>query len=355
LPAPTRLAWPLNAGVVGLEMPRDEAIIDRWIEAAELAAGDRTLRPLFRLNDQGGLIWSLESLGLNPLCAPRSYHEQCEASGPKPPAGFAAALNEVRAAREAPLILHFAGVDQKPYAAWPAAELLDLSLAGGRPAPGRERLTIHVLGHDRAKLAACPDEPPLTHVYLPDLDPSNDNAESRIFHSDVLDHCPSEYIGLVTASWDKKYATHCWPLAELHRLPLLPRVVWCAYEIDGRWPELSDESHPGFLPVLEQVASWAGLAPDDYHRPAFWSNNFIAHRSIVRELAAFHRRLWPRILSTFGRLPPYDTSGQDGDARKLSYLTERVTMLFFANRPDLEIVRIPGAGQGLGDWLKLGQ
>jgi hypothetical protein len=332
-PVPARKTELVNAGVFGFDAIRDRPLLDQWCAAVGMAARDARLTKWFHCYDPGALIWALEKMGLADLpAATTTFNDQTSLTGPRTLQELPEALDALRRSpAPPPLIVHFAGPD-KPHLAWPADCL---------PAEDRQTrpdLTLCILGHQRIACPPFPNAaaPHIRPIHLPDIDPSNDQAESRFFHTDLP---KTEYIGLCTQSWNKKYAGHCWPLERLHRLPLSPSVVWCAARVEGDWPELSEQYHPGITPVLREVAALAGI--DDYRRPAFWSNNFLAHRPIAQDLAAFHRRMLPEILARFGRLPPYDTSRQDGDVRKLSYLMERVTMLWFAARPYLELRQIP--------------
>jgi hypothetical protein len=52
----------LNSGVVGFNLPRDEPILDSWINKTHLVEQDPSLKDLIALYDQGTLLWTLRDM-----------------------------------------------------------------------------------------------------------------------------------------------------------------------------------------------------------------------------------------------------------------------------------------------------
>lgn len=222
---------------------------------------------------------------------------------------------------------------------------------------GPDDLTLLVLGHDRERLHWVTELPHIRKVFLPDLDPDNSLAESRIFQRPWLEYATlaHAYAGLCTHSWNNKYAGQCLPLAELDRLERRPDLVWAASLGTHDWLESSERHHPGLGSVLWELVTWLQtwqprLPADPFRLPSVWSNNLICHRDVLLDLAQFHRRVLPWCLERWGRVPPYEVSydtsrrgGGPGATRPLSFLAELFTVLYFCTRPDLDIRQIPKA------------
>lgn len=331
-PVKERLEELPNAGVCAFDLPRDRDLLDTWLwmirEAtfrAEACNLTKYKQGWLKWFDQGALQWALERLGLTELTIrDRRLNDPITVAGPKTPHQLAADIEYCDSK-----ILHFPA-DGKPYKAFPP--VLDVEAADDAA------LTLLVLGRDYEKLAGAKAVPCGRVIYLPELDPANDLAENRIFHSDVLLRYKTPYVGLCTESWNKKYQKKCWPLEKLHLLPMSPKVVWAAYYAAPWWSEESEVAHPGILAIMQELSmSW----DMQLRSRSLWSNNFIAHRDVVLELTEFHRWAMPLVLERWGWMPPYSTEQQDGKVRKMSYLAERLSMMWFATRTDLDIVQIP--------------
>ena len=237
-----------------------------------------------------------------------------------------------------------------------------------RPAP--EDLRVLILGHDRQRLSAAPVLPHGRKIYLAGLHkdiftegnegtnseipssftslPSvqkvlsgNSLAESRLFHwTDLEQALDREYVALCTDRWDGKYRDAALPLVNLDLLERSPAVVWAACRTPHDWILDSEKHHPGMAEILWKLVDHFGLTDADLRRPSLWSNNLLAHRDVVLDLAAFHRALLPQILERYGAHPPYE-SPDEKPPRHLSYLAERFTVLYFCSRGDLEVRQIP--------------
>lgn len=322
-----------NGGVIGLDLNRDRdmKILDAWCGAILDAANDETQRAYLAWADQGCLQWALESLGETHvvLCDSR-HNETVRADNLKSLDDVIEVVDSLRGTR----ILHFAG-DRKPHQFFPF-EFVPTCV--GYP-ENRNDLTLFVLGHERERFKTVPTLPHIRHVFLPDLDESNSLAESRVFLSRLIDDCQSEYVGLCTARWDEKYSDECLPLKDLHRLRMRRDVVWAARPSVADWVERTDDNHRGMAAILRRLATELGVA--DVRRSAPWSNNFICHADTMTEILAWWRKCWRVIEAEFGRPPRIPYAAPEGTTRHHSYLAERLTMLYFCSRPDLEIRKIP--------------
>lgn len=224
--------------------------------------------------------------------------------------------------------------------------------------PAEKSLTVFVLGHRRNQFAATGEAPHLQRVYLHDISFRQRRlAESRIFLSDLLFRCRSEYIGLASASWNWKYNgrlewhgrrwPHCLPVERLHALELSKRVVWAAAptQCDGatghRWVVGLERIFPGIKTLTEQVGLHFGLR--HLYRHSLLANNFIAHRHVVRWLAHFMRSAIAWLDAKYGPVWPVRPERRwGGFADRLpAFACEALSLLWWANQTDLEIRQIP--------------
>lgn len=218
-------------------------------------------------------------------------------------------------------------------------------------------LTVFVVGHQRSQLARVGEAPHLQKVYLHDISFSRrELAENRIYLGNHLLGCPSEYLGLASASWNRKYDgktnwhgrfwPHCLPLERLHELPLEPRVVWAAaltnhdFATGIYWSYGLDKIFRGIHPLAMQVANHFGLR--HFQREGVLANNYVAHRSVVRSLAKFMRSAIDWLTEKYGPVWPIkpDRCGMFTN-RLPAFLGEAISILFWANQTDLELRQIP--------------
>lgn len=202
-------------------------------------------------------------------------------------------------------------------------------------------LSIHVLGHEQTLLDSLPERPFLSSVNLNALDigqwQNNLLAESRIFMSDLPLQSESEYLGLATARWHEKYWSFL-PLERLDELILAPDVVWAVQPSTRDWKYESDSNHPGMATLIEEVCKEFGYADD---LPGLWANNFICHRNVYKLL---HRRwtsMFDLMYRRYGFDLPFQTGNPEWDCRKPAFFYERYTTIYFSNRTDLRIKKIP--------------
>ena len=159
---------------------------------------------------------------------------------------------------------------------------------------------------------------------------------------------PAEYVGFCSANYDKKFPRP-------PHLDALPRLrgtrpgEGLGPGLSSRWLAGTDASNPGMAAVLERVATHFGLTVRPVHVP--YANTFVCHRDEwFRLLDAFEPML-TAVLDWYGPRPPYRYrcprcgfwSPDTGNwpvlrTTAIGYLAERITMLHFASRPDIQFV-----------------
>lgn len=330
-----------NAGIIGIWLRRteDKDIHTKWSEMVRQCMKDTILfdkkaakhvgdQKDISWHDQGCLQWAIEKCSAHHcVLGDERFNESKVLNGSQSYQDFINKFNKITAER----IAHFPS-GSKPYNYFPKNFNPDII---GYPA-NRQDLRIFVLGHKnkRAKLIG----PCLEYVHLPDIDKNNDLAESRIFQSDKLLKCKQEYIGLATAQWNTKYNTRCLSLKELHSLPLRLSRVWCGAKSDRHWFYYTESTHQGMGKYLEYLINRLHIRNIEQEIP--WSNNFIAHRSVLNDLQSWHWNCWGLLRAKFGNNIKYGMEGHD-KTRVGSYIAERISMLFFCMRDDLEYLQIP--------------
>lgn len=329
-PVARRLTEYPNAGVCAFDAARDADVLDTWIWMVAQTVERPYLRDWVRWYDQGCLQWALEKREATQIVVQdRKFNDPISVQGPHSVAELAGKIESLAETR----VLHFPA-NNKPY----SKLAYDLHLDLARYPESRGDLTLYVLGHERGRLDEIADAPSIRKTFLPTLDRRNDLAESRLFQSGILDECETEYVGLCSQSWNRKYKGFCRGIGELHRLRMSPNVVWAARVASSEWARDSDKWHPGMGAIIDEMARIWEVA--DVQRASVWSNNFICHRGVVLDLLAHWRSMFASLFDKYGWTPPYSVSGYDG-SRHWSYLAERISMLYFTKRADLKIRQIP--------------
>lgn len=220
-------------------------------------------------------------------------------------------------------------------------------------------LSIFVLGHDPAQLAAVPTLDGLRVVDLRELGlpperAGNVYAESRFFLSDAALDVDTDYVGVVSASYDEKFGPRgllslTELLGEPLRARLLPRRVFAPAITgpDAEWIERSESIHPGMTVLLREAAE---LLPDvDLSRPTVFANSFIAALEVYVEFVHEFDRLFGVFTDRYGADFPHgyrcsncgtvlpDGHGRYQRDRHGSYFLERLTALYFA-QPRFEVI-----------------
>ena len=206
-------------------------------------------------------------------------------------------------------------------------------------------MKIFILGHSAEALFKLPPKPFLQPVNLAELvlpiPNTNDLAENRFFMLDKLNFkdCP-EYIGVLTNRFNEKYKD----LIGLDSLNLIqhklkPHVVYAADPTAfsfPNWVSWSCVYHKTYEPYLKDLAAFMGLPL--VSKPTFWANNFICHKNVFLEFIDAFQKVFFKMHAKYG----YDFNMYVEDqSRVAAYVYERVAMIYFANRPDLSIVKLP--------------
>lgn len=210
---------------------------------------------------------------------------------------------------------------------------------------------LYVLAHNDETLSRVPSHPQITKVDLRSLDlesrwQSNQFAETRFLLSADSARLDTDFVGIASPSFSDK-----WPdepglpyLAEhLPRSPVLgPRVGLAPYLSRGNWIEDVDAYHPGMTAILEALVASHSLHVTDRRVPQ--ANTFVCSSELLLGLREFMSSLLSEVLDTYGPDLPFSyrcrfcgsTSeegvGHYGRDRHIGFLSERLTMLYFAKQ-----------------------
>jgi hypothetical protein len=202
-------------------------------------------------------------------------------------------------------------------------------------------MKVFVLGHREDDLRHVPKKSFLQPVNLGELalpiENTNDLAENRFFLLDdsYFENCP-EYLGVLSTRFNKKYDS----LVGLDSLDILmpklrPQTVFAADPTTYRFPNWISWGHvyhKTFDIYFKDLASFMGLPA--VNKPTFWANNFICHKSVFLDFIKVFKKAFEKYGYNF-------VMQVDDPTRTAAYVYERAAMLYFANRSDLEIKRIP--------------
>jgi hypothetical protein len=205
-----------------------------------------------------------------------------------------------------------------------------------RTAQSLPRLTLFGLGHNDELLKRLPVRKHLIPVALHRLAEPECYAEFRFF----LHPLPmsSEYVGFVSCRWAEKFPKAS-PIEKLEELPLSPQCVYAPAPTAGiDWVEHSEKVHPGLSKLIPELAAAMGveLLPK---APTLWTSNFICHRTVWESYAKAFTAAAKFASQRWGAEPPFDVGRYD-PSRKVAYLMERATMIYFASRGDLRVSKV---------------
>jgi hypothetical protein len=211
---------------------------------------------------------------------------------------------------------------------------------------------VYALHHSMTVLREIPQLPWLEKVHLPSLITDPDNgpkspfAEGRFFLSTLEPSEDYDYVGQLNGrSRDKyKWFDFRWETVGPRLcMTLQPDVVVATWPTGlgptrrTDWLDYSDDKHPGIKTLMWEVAARSGMDPLS-NRSTIWANDFVCHRDVWLGF----RRYWTEtvrwLYGKYGPDPPF--AHHDDPDRKIAYLGERVTCLYFANRYDLRIVSL---------------
>lgn len=331
-----------NAGVVGLNLTRelDRDILKNWVYMIKEANKDVRLldktknrwedQRWLKWYDQGALQWAIEkSKATHKVINDHRFNDASSVRLVKNFNDTIKVIEEVKEAKSIKVIHFLAG--SKPYNSFPRNFNPDTN----NYPENRSDLQIFVLGHKKKEKLSYPC---LEYVHLPDIVEDNDLAESRIFLTNKINNCSKKYIGLATAQWDTKYKNICCNLSELYKLPMRLDTVWCGKKALKSWYKYTNNVHSGMKRYLDYLVEELNIRNVSYEVP--WSNNFIAHKSVVKDLHKWWWHCQSLLKIRFGNNIKYGMNGYD-TTRIGAYIAERFSMLFFCMRDDLKYVQIP--------------
>ena len=201
-------------------------------------------------------------------------------------------------------------------------------------------LELFILGHDE-RVDLVKERSYITKINLNELSigefQNNCLAESRFFLSDIKSD--KEYIGCATARWDVKYPEHI-QLGQMESIKdrLKENIVLVADQINLNWLEITKTNYPGVVAMLKEIP--ANLKIPIRNRPTFYANNFICHRKVFFEFLAWWKEAFMYFHNKYGFELPFTLGREWDQRRKDAYFYEWLTMLYFANRNDLDITKI---------------
>lgn len=206
-----------------------------------------------------------------------------------------------------------------------------------------DEFKILCLGHNEEQFSTIKNRDYLDKINLNKLNTKlgNEYAEARIYDIDFTELFPEEkkYIGLVTASWNKKYIGIN-PIDKLHEWPAIRKldenVILCANTepsmkfIDGFFPVMKDVLLMN-VKQCEEFLEYVGLKVIAKNSPL--SNQIIAKRSIVKQLFDFYKKndILKKIRS-FIIKNNIKANKAIFESRKEAYLSEFTTVFWIANQ-----------------------
>lgn len=204
------------------------------------------------------------------------------------------------------------------------------------------RFKILCLGHEQRQFNTIEDREYLSKINLNELNTNlgNEYAEARIYDIDFAELFPEEkkYVGLVTASWNKKYIGLN-PIDKLHQWSAIKRiddnVIICANTeptmkfIGGYFPVMKDVLSMT-LEKSEEFLKLIGLKIVSKNSPL--SNQIIAKREIVKSLFDFYRKNDILAKIDFFAKKNNLKVNERFKGRREAYLSEMTTLFWIANQ-----------------------
>lgn len=196
---------------------------------------------------------------------------------------------------------------------------------------------IYILAENDEKLNRVQNHPNFRKINLCSLEIGEfqlgELAENRFYLSNP------EYfdvMGFASASWNKKYHHRIEALVDLKPQE---NQVYVADTVGINWAFRSDMNHPGMYKLLKELSSLTGKNLEA--GVTFYSNNFVCHGNVFSEFLPFWKKCFFYLFDKYGLNPPFQNqwSGYKPHLHP-AYLYERITMLYFANRQDLEICQL---------------
>ena len=163
-------------------------------------------------------------------------------------------------------------------------------------------------------------------------------GEGRAFLADLkIDN--AAYLGFLNGRLPQKYPKLKWNSAiKSIQSQLKPENVLFAWGAASDWANFSEKVHPGIKKVIQELADFTGLKLTT-GRISLWANDFICHRKVWLEWREFWKKCFFEFHKRYNWNFSFSNKGLDPN-RKPAYFYERITTLYFANRPDLRLCQI---------------
>lgn len=345
-PVKEKLKSNCNGGVLGICKTRKKDIyfLREWILLTKKAAESEEIRNNLKWWDQGAINWALEKTkNIDVVIDDRNLNNLT--SNYKVSTDPIILYESLRAKKSK--IVHFAGCP-KPYF-W-FEKKLDRS-------PIEKNLKIFVLGHKKEQLEKIPQKKFISTINLSNLNiqisnnkviNTQDLAENKFFLSDHIFRSQESFIGIITHRYKQKYDLDIENLFKLkNRLEM--SCVYTCHTARKDWYEYTINYHPGIDRYLKEISYVFNLPIRK--KNVFWANNFICHKSIFAEFALVFRQIFHYMHEKYGYNFDYKVdSGQEH--RRAAFLYERISMMYFSNQDNLDIIQIPYAKSGF-DQLQI--
>jgi len=202
-----------------------------------------------------------------------------------------------------------------------------------------KKTKIAVLGHSVSQFDNIWHQPYMEYFLLQNLDlgkfsrfQSNEYSESRAYLCDLFDD--SEYVGVVSASWNSKYSGECidnFPNWEnVSYLYNYPNVILCGHaahlECESMFRLFEEDFSKEFVAY---ISSFTGPVIGF----GIWANQIICHRSIYMKLQEFHRKMIPLICDKEWPLTIVKDKRVLFQHRAIGLLLEAATNMWVASQP----------------------
>jgi hypothetical protein len=223
-------------------------------------------------------------------------------------------------------------------------------------------LELFVLSHTNELLGMVPQKPFINKVLLSSLNipvkfQGEELAENRFFISEESNKASGKYIGCISSRWDERFPKFP-KIKDLdvlaHSLSdldvLAPQSLRVTKSQFVSWVNLQDLVHPGMSALLWEVIDRNLSLEKNHHYNIVMGNNFILSRTIYFEFLNFWRKAFVDLNNKFGFDFPFSYRcpicglesingiGRWSRLRHSAFLYERLTAIFFASRPDLNLV-----------------
>lgn len=207
-------------------------------------------------------------------------------------------------------------------------------------------LKIYVLGHEQENLDTIQNNEYLQKINLGEiqLPIPNDNrlAENRFYLLDNQSFKDDpEYIGTLSNNFNKKYDG----LINLESMDVLlphlrPNVIYAAAPTSkyfpNAWLKWTSAYHQTIDPYMKEMSEIMGVPLSN--SDTFWANNFICHKSVFLEFLDVFKKVFYTMHQRHG----YEIQMKVDDPNRVAaYLYERVSMLWFSAKKDLQIKMLP--------------